>query len=121
MIIFKRKWLPPVESENWTTNLSYLAHISEKCKIRDALLLLIHTTYHTGFPVAPKLVTLNTLNRAMTIILRYFAELDTYGGQLRLKLDPQAYCLWLNITQLKNLLMATYYGDILINNWDRVR
>ena len=29
----------------------------------------------------------------MAIILRYFTEFGTYGCQLRLKLDPKAYCL----------------------------
>ena len=35
-----------------------------------------------GFRLVPKLVTLNDLNGVMAIILRYFAELGSFRGQL---------------------------------------
>ena len=36
-----------------------------------------------GFQLIQKLVTLNDLNRAAAIILRYFTELDSFGDPLR--------------------------------------
>jgi len=37
---------------------------------------------HTGFPLALKVVTLNDLERRMTVILRYFTEFGSFWAFL---------------------------------------
>ena len=79
-----------------------IRHISEKCKIRAKLgiLLLAHRKSHTGFPLAPKLVTLNDSERRRPLFCVISPNLVPLGADyatVQLKLDP--YCLRRNVAQ----------------------
>ena len=46
----------------------------KRCKIGGKLLLITNRKSNMSFRLVPKLVTLNTLNGVMALILRYFME-----------------------------------------------
>jgi len=64
--------------------------MSETMRDRMQLLLFTHRKLHTGFPLVPKLMTLNGVT---AVISHYLSEFSSYGPTMSKRYKLDQYCL----------------------------